>query len=76
MTLKKLRESIGLNQKQVAYMIGVQPATFCFWESGAIDVPTRRLASLAMVFRVEVIQVYEAVIETVTPSGILENGKS
>ncbi len=38
-TMRRLRESAGLNQRQLAVAVGVRQPTICRWETGERDIP-------------------------------------
>lgn len=50
-TFKKLRESAGLTQAQVAELLGVTIRSLTRWETGVL--PTPKMATLALLYIVE-----------------------
>lgn len=61
MTLKELRESIGLTQLEVAFKLGITPGTVGNWERGASEPRFSQITALAELYRVTLEQLVEIV---------------
>jgi putative transcriptional regulator len=51
-TIRELREAAGLTQLEVAYRVGVTPATVSNWERGVFEPKVSQLRKLAQLFGV------------------------
>ncbi len=51
-TIEELRKEQGLTQLQVAYRVGVTPATVSNWERGVYEPKVTQLRALARLFAV------------------------
>ena len=50
--LRELREDAGLNQTQVAELLGTTQTMYSRYERGAVDLPVRHLRKLCRIFKV------------------------
>lgn len=50
--LRELREDAGLNQTQVAELLGTSQTMYSRYERGAVDLPVRHLMKLCKIFKV------------------------
>jgi len=51
-TIRELREEAGLTQLEVAYRLGVTPATVSNWERGIFEPKASQLRAIARLFGV------------------------
>ena len=63
MNLKKLRESRGLMQGEIAFKLGVRAMTYSRYENGITEIPVGMLTPIARVFQISVSELLEIIAE-------------